>query len=222
MGPKDAERMADFFDARSQGYEAHMERSVGSFAGFYTAIASAIAKTEAAVEILDIGCGTGLELEGVLGRAPNAAIRAVDVSSGMLDKLRAKYSGWADQIDVLKGSYLEMDLGEWRYDYALAVMTLHHLLPSMKRKLYVRLRRALKQGGTYIEGDWIVSPEEEERYLASYAARVGDLEPAPEGGYHIDIPSSSETVKGLLLQGGFSDVEVIWEAEGNSVYVARK
>ena len=221
IDPKAVERMADFFDVRSEGYEAHMERSVASFAGFYHAVASPIPATKEALRILDLGSGTGLELDAIFGRAPNAAITAIDVSAGMLERLRAKYAARAERLYLVRGSYLELPFGTARYDYAVAVMTLHHLLPSTKRELYGKLRRALKGGGATIEADWTVSPAEEERYLASYNARVAELEPSRAGAYHIDIPMSLTTAKDLLRQAGFSTVEVIWEADGNSVYVAR-
>jgi tRNA (cmo5U34)-methyltransferase len=82
------ERMADFFDARSEGYEEHMAQSVSSFDRFYAAIASPVPETDEELYILDLGCGTGVELEAILSRAPNAAITGIDVSAQMLHKLR--------------------------------------------------------------------------------------------------------------------------------------
>jgi hypothetical protein len=100
-------------------------------------------------------------------------------------------------------------------------MTLHHLLPPEKRELYCRIRRALKREGAYIEGDWVVSPAEERRYLSEREERIRALDASQEGGYHIDAPLSLETQTRLLTEAGFSTVEVMWQADGNSVYVAR-
>ena len=223
------ERMADFFDSRAQGYEAHMERSVASFDRFYAAIASPVPKTQERLSILDVGCGTGLELEAILSRAPNAVVTGIDVSARMLDKLRERYERRSEQLHLIQGSYLEVPLGESRYDYAVAVMTLHHLLPTRKLELYRRIRRALKREGGYVEGDWVVSPEEEEGYRSRYEELVLTLsreraierEAPDEGSYHIDVPLSLETETRLLVEAGYNTVDVIWQGERNDVYVAR-
>lgn len=222
MGKRAApERMAAFFDARSDGYDAYMERAVAFFDRFYQVIANPIPETNEMLRILDIGCGTGLELDAFLSKAPNAVVTGVDVSQRMLQKLKAKYGDRVERLTLIQGSYLAIPLGESMYDYAVAVMTLHHLLPAPKVELYRRIRRALKQDGAYIEGDWVVSPEEERDYLREYEERLKTLKFSEEGTHHIDIPSSLETERQLLIEAGFAAVDVIWEADGNAVYVAR-
>jgi len=223
------EHMADFFNTRAEGYEAHMERSVASFERFYQSIASPIPETKEPLRILDIGCGTGLELEAILSKAPNAVITGIDVSARMLDRLRERYRDRLAQLHLIQDSYLGISLGESLYDYAVAVMTLHHLLPPRKLELYRQIRQALRWDGAYIEGDWVVSPDEEQRYRSRYEAlvltvsrrRADESEAPDEGSYHIDVPLSLETHRRLLMEAGFSTVDVIWQADGNEVYVAR-
>ena len=219
--PTGPERMADFFDARSDGYEERMARAVGSFDRFYRSIASPIPETDQALSILDIGCGTGLELDAILGKAPNAVITGIDASAGMLRKLREKHADQSERLRLIQGSYLHMPLGDAAYDFVVAVMTLHHLLPTRKRALYRRITAALKREGAYIEGDWVVSPEEERCYVLEYERRLRAFDTSEAGVYHIDVPLSMETQKHLLTEAGFSTVDVVWRADGNSVYVAR-
>jgi tRNA (cmo5U34)-methyltransferase len=215
------ERMADFFDARSEGYEAHMERSVSSFDRFYAAIADPIPETDEVLRVLDLGCGTGLELEAILRQAPNAAITGIDVSARMLRKLRESYAHYSKQLTLLTASYLDVPLGEHVYDYVVAVMTLHHLVPATKVSVYRRIREALRAEGAYIEGDWVVSSQEERRYRSMYQDAMRGLPVAEDGTHHIDSPLSLKTQKGLLVEAGFSNVEVIWRGPDNGVYVAR-
>lgn len=217
--PAPPERMADFFDARSESYDEHMERSVSAFRRFYDSVAEPIPETDEAVKILDIGCGTGLELDAMFQRAPNALITAIDISQGMLTELRKRHQARSDQLTLIIGSYLEVPFGDAAYDYAVAVMTLHHLLPARKLELYRKIMCALRPGGTYIEGDWVVSPEEERHYLSRYVETQRHLDPGGEGGYHVDVPLSLETERSLLIEAGFSSVDVIWRAEGNAVWV---
>lgn len=215
------ERMADFFDAGCEGYEEHMAKSVSSFDRFYASIASQIPETDEVLYILDLGCGTGLELEAILSKAPNAAITGIDVSAQMPHKLRHTYADHSEQLTLIRASYLDVPLDVDLYDYVVAVMTLHHLLPARKASLYQRIREALRLEGAYIEGDWIVSPNEELHYRSAYEDAVRELQSSEEGGHHIDVPLSLETQKRLLSEAGFPTVEVIWQGSGNGVYVAR-
>jgi tRNA (cmo5U34)-methyltransferase len=212
--------MSDFFDLRSDGYEAHMEQSISEFDRFYESVASPIRRTNEVVQVLDIGCGTGLELEAIFQKVPNALVTAIDLSRGMMRELRRRYEPRLDQLTLVRGSYLEVPFERGLYDYVVAVMTLHHLLPDRKRALYQRIRRALRPGGSYIGGYWVVSPKEEAEYLSDYEKKGRDLAPSVEGFYHIDIPLSSETEKRLLSEAGFSSIGEVWRAEGNGVYVA--
>lgn len=56
------EKMNEFFDKRLDGYDEHMLTCIESAEEFYPYTANCLPK-DACVEILDLGCGTGLELE---------------------------------------------------------------------------------------------------------------------------------------------------------------
>jgi tRNA (cmo5U34)-methyltransferase len=214
--------MGAFFDHRAAGYDAHMQRSVVSFEAFYAAVAQPIPRTQTVLHVLDVGCGTGLELDPIFGRAPNVRITGIDLSEGMLAALRGKFAARMDQITLTQGSYLDTPFGEGGYDYAVSVMTLHHLLPPRKALLYTKIRRALKPGGGYIEGDYVVSKAEEERLTNAFRQTADSAGPGAEAGaYHLDIPLALETQRRLLLEAGFAGVEVIWHEGEAAVYVAR-
>lgn len=219
------EPMAAFFDARSSSYDAHMRASVDHFEALYDAVARAVVPTEAAIRILDLGCGTGLELPAILERAPNAIITGIDLSREMLAGLRARFPAGLETarptLHLVQGSYLDLPLGRGVYDYAVSVMTLHHLLPAPKRTLYRKLRHALKPRGRYVEGEWIVSPEEETVCLERYRAKARALGHDPAGHYHLDIPFSLATQQRLLHEAGFPSVNVLWQKGEAAVYEAR-
>jgi tRNA (cmo5U34)-methyltransferase len=214
------EKMSDFFDKRSSGYDEHMRQSIASFEAFYEAIAQCIPCTDEVLHILDVGCGTGLELGPIFLRAPNARITGVDLSEGMLKHLRDKVASRLEQLALIQGSYLEMSFGQAEYDYGVSVMTLHHLLPERKGRLYEKTRQALKDEGKYIEGDYIVSKEKHEPILAEYREKLRSVTKPGDGHYHVDIPLTMEMQRELLLKAGFARVEVIWEEGEAAVYVA--
>ena len=224
------EPMAAFFDARAGGYNAHMRSNIftdTTFVHFYGAIASQIPETEQPLQILDLGCGTGLEIEFLLQRSPNAQITAVDLSEGMLARLAERYHTQLQQITLVADSYLTMDLGTQRYDYILSAMTIHHLLHEPKRQLYAKIYAALKLGGKYIEGDAVTTAAYEAAFLAEYVEEVTQVPSTEDGAYHIDVPFAIDTQRDLLLSVGFQQFMLLWQldstAEWNhAVYVVTK
>ncbi len=95
-----AEEMERFFDARARGYDTHIRTVIRSFDSFYACIAAQIPATDAAIRVLDLGCGTGLELGGIWARAPRASIRGIDLSAEMLARLQERWPGWASQLEL--------------------------------------------------------------------------------------------------------------------------
>lgn len=154
-GRNDYELMAEFFDRRVDGYEEHVREILPGFDGFYSFVAGQIPATGEPLSILDLGCGTGLELDFIFARAPNAVIIAVDLSSEMLAKLKAELerARRGHQVKIVQGSYLTMPFLAGGFDYAVSVQTMHHFTPDVKLGLYTGIADALKAGGRYIEGD---------------------------------------------------------------------
>ncbi len=147
----DVEKMADFFDRRAASYEEHMRWSVAGFDDFYRNVAEPIGRTEEPIAVLDLGCGTGLELAFIFEKVLNAQITAVDLSQEMLAKLSEKYADKAGQIVLIQGSFLEFPIEQERWDYIVSVMAMHHLTPEEKLPLYHTIHKGLKPGGLYIE-----------------------------------------------------------------------
>ena len=218
----DVEKMADFFDRRAASYDEHMRRSVAAFDDFYRNVAKPIDRTKEPIAILDLGCGTGLELAPIFEKVPNAQITAVDLSQEMLAKLSEKYADKAGQIVLIQGSFLEFPIGQERWDYIVSVMAMHHLTPEEKLSLYRAIYEGLKPGGLYIEGDYVVTKDEEEEFLQRYYGFRQRNPDAANGAYHIDIPFCPDTQLRLLLNAGFLTAEICWEGEQAAVFAARK
>ena len=80
------EKMDAFFEARLNGYEEHQLTGIESAREFYPFTASCLPKAPDS-EILDLGCGTGLELGFYFETVPTARITGIDLAPGMLDVL---------------------------------------------------------------------------------------------------------------------------------------
>lgn len=222
MDDEGIEPMTDFFDKRVEVYENHMRGCVAGFTEFYKTISNPISDTNKPLFILDLGCGTGLEIEGIIKKSPKASLVCVDISGEMLEKLKAKYASHAANIAVVNESYLTFLYESSKYDYIVSVLTMHHHEYEAKLKLYTSIRNALKDGACYIEGDYIVTREQEKEMLAKYYALKKSDPEIQAGIHHIDIPFSRVTQYKLFEAAGFSTIEVIWEKGDNLIFVAYK
>ena len=214
------EKMGEFFNKRADTYEDHMKETVERFEEYYKAISGAIKETEENINILDLGCGTGLELEGIFEKTPNSKITGIDMSEEMMSKLKEKYKNKLENIRLIKDSYLTLPFEKENYEYVVSCMTMHHFVKEVKLELYKKIKQALKPGGKYIEGDYMVSKEEEVECLDRYNDLMNSLTEGEKDLYHIDIPFTIETQKELLNEAGFRNIEVIWQVENKIVIVA--
>ena len=212
------EDMASFFNERANEYENHMKETISSFESYYELVSSEIKQTNEPINILDLGCGTGLEIKGILKKAPNAQITCIDMSENMLKVLLENYKDNKKQITILNDSYLTVPFEEGKYDYIVSVMTMHHFVHDEKVKLYKKIKQALKKDGKYIEGDYVVSQENEEKWLKEYKEAYEKYGLEKASLYHIDIPFSMETQKTLFLEAGFTDFELVFKEGEHSIY----
>ncbi len=211
------EKMDEFFNARAETYDQHMDANVEDFQKFYRKISHPIPKTSQEIKILDLGCGTGLELEYIFQKAPRARITGVDISEKMLEILLAKYREKSQQITVVNRSYLDFDFGAGLYDYVVSVMTFHHLDYDTKKSLYERINYSLKKVGKYIEGDYVVSKAREGELLTEY----NEIKKR-DSLYHLDIPFCRETQEKLLRSAGFNKIQLLFSSGESAIFVGEK
>ncbi len=219
------EEMGAFFNARCETYdEVHTN---GISGGPESKRVPALYLPEDCKDLLDLGIGTGLELEEIFRRFPDIRVTGVDLSSGMLSLLREKYPG--KSIDVHQMSYFDFDMGENRYDAALTVMTLHHYTHEVKTELYRRILKSVKPGGVYVECDYMIPEGEvedpqaaEDFFFAEYERlkREQGLERALE--YHYDTPCTVKNQVEMLRAAGFQKVEEKWRSGSTVVLVGEK
>lgn len=201
------ERMDCFFEARLDGYDEHMRRDIESADEFYPFTAERLPAAPNC-RILDLGCGTGLELEELFLRNPSAKVTGIDLSQGMLSALKKKFVD--RDVSLIVGSYFSVPFGVDAFDAAVSVESLHHFTKEEKIPLYAKLCRALKKNGYFILTEYFSPSDEAERgYRNEYLARKAQQGILDDALYHYDTPLTVEHEREALLQAGFTTVEVL-------------
>ena len=213
------EKMDEFFAARVKGYDEHMLTEVEGCKEAYSEMARLV--PENTEMLLDLGCGTGLELERIFQRFPELKVTGIDLTAEMLEKLSEKYSD--KNITLINGDYFKTDLGKEKFDTAISFETMHHFSHEMKIGLYRKIYDSLKNGGVYIECDYMVeSQEEEDLFFAENARLRKEMNISENEFYHYDTPCTVENQIKMFTAAGFAAAEKIFRMENTTIIIAYK
>jgi len=213
------EKMADFFTARVDEYDNHMMNDVVGCKEGYIKMAELLPET--VVNLLDLGCGTGLELDEIFKIRPNIKVTGVDLSKAMLGILKQKHPN--QDLTLINANYFDYDFGiEW-FDAIISFQTMHHFSHEQKIQLYSRIYSALKPGGKYIEGDYMVIEQKDEDYYFKESVRIRIEQNITDGEfYHYDTPCTIENQLKMLRLAKFEKVEMVWRIENSTIVVAER
>lgn len=216
---EELEKMSDFFTARVDEYDERMFENIEGLNECYETIAKTIPQNTET--LLDLGCGTGLELKPIFALHPNLAVTGVDLTQAMLDKLQNKYSD--KKLELICGDYFVVDFGENKFDCAISSETMHHFSHEKKIGLYSKICKALKEGACYIECDYVARSQEEEDALFAENARIRKENNVPdEEFFHFDTPCTVENQIKLMRAAGFSSIEKVLDLGGTVILLAKK
>lgn len=155
--------------------------------------------------VLDLGSGDGRLLAAVLDAAPDATGVAVDFSTEMLGRLRARFSADTRVIVVEHDLATPLpDLGT--FDAIVSSFAIHHLPHARKRELYTEIHDRLAPGGVFLNLEHVASAT-----AALHLWFLTALGVAPED----DDPSNQLLDVGTQLtwlrEIGFADVDCHWK-----------
>ena len=205
------EKMDAFFEARLDDYDEHMLETIVGAKAFYPFTASLLPAFPHA-KVLDLGCGTGLELAWYFERNPSAEVTGIDLSEGMLGRLRSKFED--RNLHLICGSYFDVPFGVCQYDAAVSVESLHHFTKAQKLPLYRRLHDALRPDGFLILTDYFAPSEAEECLYFSELNRLKKEQGIDDDAfYHYDTPLTVQHEMEALREAGFIHVSEVgcWE-----------
>ncbi|MDR3313034.1 MAG: methyltransferase domain-containing protein [Oscillospiraceae bacterium] len=209
------EPMAQFFNRVAQGYDQHVSegQQTGGLDG-KNILAQHL--PAGARDVLDLGCGTGLELPAIFARCPQARVLGIDLAEDMLAILHKRCAGF--DVQTLCMSYFDYDYPPERFDAVISVMSLHHFTPEQKLWLYQQAHSALKPGGVLLNCDYIIDSPLREKWNF---ARLRRMKAAP-GSVHFDTPLCLKHEFKLLRQAGFPRAELLWQTKTTRLLSAIK
>ena len=213
------EKMDAFFTARLSGYDEHMMAEIEGAKEFYPYTAALLPLKQDA-NVLDLGCGTGLELEYYFARNGEASVLGIDLSADMLAALKRKFAD--HKIKLICGSYFDVPFEANRFDAAVSVESLHHFTAAQKLKLYKKLNTALTDNGYFVLTDYFAESEEAEHFYFSELERLKSEQGLESAAfYHYDTPLTVEHEIEVLKQAGFSDVRIMRNWKATYIVLAR-
>ena len=212
------EKMSDFFTKRIDIYENQMLENVEGCKEGYIKLAELIPSS--CKKLLDLGCGTGLELHEIFKKIPDLEVTGIDLTRAMLDKLKSKFPD--KNINLILGNYFDVPFGENMFDIAISFQTMHHFTPEKKINLYKKIRKALKPGGMYIECDYVAKNQAEEDYLFSDLNRIRKEQNIKEDEFlHFDTPCTVENQIEMFKNTGFKESEKVLQ-KGQTAIIVNK
>ena len=174
---------------------------------------------DAAIDVLDLGAGTGLFASHVLKKCPQGRFVLYDVAAGMLDVARARFSGCPGRFRYVVDDYRNLgDVGS--FDLVISSLSIHHLADEEKKALCGRIYAVLRDGGMFINIDQIKGPTPalQELYGKTWLAKVrqaGASEDELQGGIERRLAFDREATLAdqlrWLEEAGFADVDCIYK-----------
>jgi len=156
---------------------------------------------QGASRILDVGAGAAPWSLAIARGNPQCRVTALDLA-GVLPVTRHAVgaTGCADRFDYLSGDAFEVPLPPATYDLVLLGNLCHLFGGHANRRLFLRLRLALQEGGRIAVIDVMPSPDRAtQRLVRLYAASL--MTRTSGGGVH-----SEESYRAWLEEVGFHDI----------------
>lgn len=104
--------------------------------------------------VLDVGCGTGMLSERLLGAFPSCRLTGVDLSPAMVERARVRLAGRAE---VREADAERLPFHDGAFDLVVCNDSFHHY-PDPDRAVF-QMWRVLRKGGALVLGDvWQPAP----------------------------------------------------------------
>jgi tRNA (cmo5U34)-methyltransferase len=110
-------------------------------------------KKNQALNILDLGCGTGHGMKLMAKLFSRAKITGVDFSPKMISYSKKHLVNYSSRINLIEGDFNLIDFGQ-NYDVIVSAIAIHNSKDSFKKILFTKIFKALKNNGIFINADF--------------------------------------------------------------------
>ena len=216
--------------ANRQTSDEARRRLVACLEYFYTAIAAVLPyERDEAIDLLDLGGGSGIFSKFILERFSNAHITLMDSSEEAIDSARGANNQFGDRMKFLVRDFAREDLPTG-YHAVISVLAIHNLDNIETRGLYRSIYSSLHPGGMLVIADRLAAPSPilAERYRAAWlddARMLGASdEEIIEAEARLLNDNRTPALEHLqwMVNAGFRDVDVFYKNLMYSVHGGRR
>ncbi|WP_328472008.1 class I SAM-dependent methyltransferase [Streptomyces sp. NBC_00448] len=147
--------------------------------------------------VLDAGCGTGRDTEGLLDRLPDGRVVAMDGSVRMLDQLRERLAGRLDRVEVVLADLTKPLPFDGEVDAVFSVATFHWV--EDHSALFASLAERMRPGAR------LVSDCGGRGNIAAVNAAVADVTGTVSDTWEF---AGVDDTRERLAAAGFTDIDV--------------
>lgn len=194
--------------------------------------------SDAEINILEIGCGTGLTTQEISRAMPNAKITSIDLEKVMLDQAKVKNL----DSDIV---FVQVDVNDFlnyahkngiKYDAVVTGYTLHNFNHTFRSEVLSGIYEILKDDGVFINADKIahddkveynkVYKEQIEKYNVYDSIGYSDLKNEWIDHYEVDNKEDIILIEGVykeeLKELGFTNIQTTYREMLETVIVCEK
>ncbi len=226
--------IGEAFNETISYYDEWMRKALPAYDDLFgTAVDLVPYPRNAAIEVLDLGAGTGLFAKHILDAFPNARFTLVDVADKMLDTARARFAAQPEQFTYVVADYRDVVSVAAGSDFDLVIssLSIHHLEHAEKRTLFRGINDVLRPGGAFLNIDQVRGETDPLRqlYWSHWLERVHangatdeQIAASVERRTTYDRDASLAEQLAWLTEAGFVDADAVYKNFFVAVFYARK
>ena len=219
------------FDRSVKYYDNWMKLALPSYTEIFSTSLEVIPfAVNEAIEVLDLGAGTGLFSQHVFTKYPHSRFVLYDLAPKLLEVARERFQPYQDQFEFIVKDYRDYQSAR-RFDLVISSLSIHHLTDADKAKLFSNIYHSLKDTGVFINVDQIKAPTPAMRklywdtwlaHVRSRGASEDQVQASIQRRTKYDQDALLVDQLRMLTDAGFTNVDCVYKNYFIGVFFASK